>query len=259
MFFDGIVQNSQNNQPIENASVAANLTTDPAGGPSTISAVTASDGSYSLTGATSGPYQIRISFPGFTTVTLSPITFASPADPATITLLTVYASSTNVSTYGFTNAELIRNLYSNLGLTNITDDTENTDYVVNQAIRDAEQTVWSRLNKYFEVDKMKGNPWIESRTTWIACYYLSKRRGNEHYFQDNFEGALTELNAMNSGELTPPVEIPLRDHTYPSMSNLMIDEWFSVSKTRVLPQTSVGGPHPNQNLAYSNLWAWGWF
>jgi hypothetical protein len=161
-----------------------------------------------------------------------------------------------VATYGFTSRTLIESLYSQLGLTNILDDLTDSTDVINQFIRDAEQTVYSRLNQYFNYTDMVGNAFIESRTTWIAAHLISKRRGNEHYFEDMYEDALREIDAIATGELPPPVDIPLRDYSYPAMSNFTVDDRFGIAKLRVRPTISYGGPCVDQDISYGFFWGW---
>ncbi|GAG29995.1 unnamed protein product, partial [marine sediment metagenome] len=138
-----------------------------------------------------------------------------------------------VSPVGFTDESMITRLYSSAGLSNILDDVSGTDEddVISQVIVDAEQTVISRLSQWFDPDDMVTNNWVNSRTTWIAAHFLSMRRGNEHYFEHLYQEAITELNAMASGELQPPHDIPLRFESTASMANYKIDERFGVAKT----------------------------
>ena len=168
--------------------------------------------------------------------------------------------------YGFTNRQLIEVLYAEKGIINIIDDVDDitvdvngftdADNVIRRFIKDAEQTVFIRLSNFFAAIDMVDHPWVCSRTTWIAAHYISKRRGNEHYFEDLYTEALRELDAMATGELTPPIDIPLRNHTYPAMTNYTIDERFAVSKIRVRPTISVGGPYPGQDTTFGYFWGW---
>lgn len=162
-----------------------------------------------------------------------------------------------VSTHGFTTEAMIIALYAQLGFDNILDDVTGAaeDAVIDQFIRDAEQTVRSRLTM-FDPDDMVGNQWIESRTTWIAAHYISKRRGNEHYFEDMYVEAMRELDAIATGELPAPMDIPLRAHTYPAMTNFTIDERFAVAKIRVRPTISIGGTYEGQDTTFGYFWGW---
>ena len=162
--------------------------------------------------------------------------------------------------YGFTSLELIRQIYSVKGYSNLLADlggnSADEANVVDQAIRDAEETMMVRLGQYFEPGHCVGNRFITSRATWIAAYYVASRRGNEHYFQEKYEEAMRELDAIAQGQLPPPPEIPLRAQLMPAMTNFTIDENFGVQKNRVRPTISVGGTYPNQHIAYGYVYGW---
>jgi hypothetical protein len=160
--------------------------------------------------------------------------------------------------YGFTNEANIEALYSTNGYNNILDDLSAGDKtkIMSQIIYDAEQTIIVRLNRFYAPAELANSEWVKSRATWIAAHLLSKRRGNEYYFADLYEDALREVDAIATGELPPLPDIAQRDYTYPSMSNLIVDEYFISAKLRVRPHISVGDTYPNQDIAYS--WIWGW-
>ena len=164
-----------------------------------------------------------------------------------------------VDPIGFTDLRAIEDLYGELGVDNILDDTDmvieqngRTHYqnVVNSVIVDAEQTVILRLSKWFCADALVGNQWVWSRTRWIAAYYLSQRRGNEHYFEPKYMEAMRELDAIATGEIPPPSTIALKFNSLPSMSNQCVDERFYLHKLRVQSSVSVGGTYPGQDTNY---------
>lgn len=162
-----------------------------------------------------------------------------------------------MAVYGFTDQDKMSRLYGTQGFGGITDDAdEDFDEIIDQIIEDAENTIVLRLSQYFNPTDMVGDPWVTSRCTWIACHLISHRRGNEHYFEALYTQAMEELNAIATGQIPPPIGIPLRDHSYPSMSNHIIDERFAVHKIRVRPEISVGGPNPNQDISFGYFWGW---
>ena len=164
-----------------------------------------------------------------------------------------------VTPLGYTDYRSIEDLYGHLGLENILNDNDQevepnglTHYenVVNAAIVDAEQTISLRLSPWFTKEQLVGDQWIWSRSRWIAAYYLSQRRGNEHYFEAKYQEVMRELDAIATGEIAPPSCIPLRANSLPSMSNLEIDDSFFLHKTRVQSTISVGGTYPGQDINY---------
>ena len=175
---------------------------------------------------------------------------------------------------GFTDYDRIINLYGNMGiLASLNDLDDNVvvytrpgdgvtfterQLVVRSFINSAEQTIMIRLSQFYDKDEplLANNPWIKDRSTWMAAYLLSKRRGNEHYFHDNYMDAERELDAIATGELPPLPDIPLRAYSIPSMSNLVVDERFISQKIRVNQFISVGGTYDGQPIAYHRLWDW---
>lgn len=164
-----------------------------------------------------------------------------------------------VTPHGFTTYRAVQDLYGELGIENILDDVDReveenglTHYenVVNSVIVDAEQTIILRLSKWFKPGDMVGNQWVWSRTRVIAAYYLSQRRGNEHYFEPRYMEAMRELDAIATGEIPPPSTIPLCATSIPSMSNQCVDERFHLHKLRVQSSVSVGGTYPGQDTNY---------
>ena len=169
-----------------------------------------------------------------------------------------------VEPLGFTTCRAIEDLYGELGLHNIlcdfkdgeegrrVEDNGRTRYenVLNGSIVDAEQFIVIRLSRWFDKAAMVGDQWVWSRARWIAAYYVSKRRGNEHYFESGYMEAEAELDAIATGEIPPPDMIPLRANSLPSMSNLEVDDTFYLHKLRVQSTISVGGTYPGQDINY---------
>ena len=173
------------------------------------------------------------------------------------TLDPIGSSGCSRTPYGFTTLQCISNLYGSRGYENILADTgANEEQVINGFIVDAEQTVMSRLSKFHDYQDMVGDSYINSRTTWIAAYLLSKRRGNEHYFEDLYNEAMRELDAIAAGELPPVATIPQRAAIIPAMSNQIVDDRFGASKLRVRDFISVGGTYPGQHVARGYFWGW---
>ena len=165
-----------------------------------------------------------------------------------------------VTPEGFTDYRAVQDLYGQLGIENILCDADNViderngltvyENTVNSVIVDAEQTVLLRLSKWFCAADLIGDPWIWSRTRWIAAYYLSQRRGNEHYFESKYMEAIRELDAIATGEIPPPKNLRLSFNSLPSMSNQCVDERFYLHKLRVQSSVSVGGTYPGQDTNY---------
>lgn len=72
--------------------------------------------------------------------------------------------------------------------------------------------------------------WIRRRASYIACYFLSMRRGNPRQFGDRYDEILSELEAIAMGPGIPgnPIvpRVPLRKTFTPSYINPEIDDRF---------------------------------
>jgi hypothetical protein len=137
-----------------------------------------------------------------------------------------------------------------------------SDYTADETApgNDAEiqQTVWDDiciaatdevnfyLLRFYESIDLQRNSWVRTRATWIAAHLLSLRRADPGYFQDMYDKALAQLDAIN--ESRPVPRMNLKQEFTPSMSNMHVDDRFRIRKIRVEPTTSVGGVSSRQDL-----------
>lgn len=165
----------------------------------------------------------------------------------------ISGSYDDVPVYGFTTEARVKALYGQKGWTYIFEDASGGDktLIFRGLLADVEQSIITYLGQYFDPEDMKNSRWIQTRATWMLAHMVSKRRGNEHYFEDLYESALRELTAMATGEIPPPQDIPLRTYTLPTMSNFVMDDRFRSAKIRVVPHISEGETYPGQNVAHS--------
>jgi glycerophosphoryl diester phosphodiesterase len=173
---------------------------------------------------------------------------------------TPVTASQDIGDYQFTNEDALARLYSQVGLDAVFsafDETEEDNYLNDKAC-DAEQTIIIRLSRFFTPEEMANSKWIQSRATWILAYLVSHKDGQEHYFSSLYEMAMRELDAMATGEIPPDINIPLRDSSYPSMSNMTMDEKFGGQRLRVHKTISVGGSYADQHFVFGHLYS-GWF
>ena len=102
------------------------------------------------------------------------------------------------------------------------------------------------LINFHEPADLYGSRWVRTRTTWIACYYLSMRRGNPGYFKTLYEHAIDDFGKIN--ESRPVPRLALNSSFTPALSNIRIDDRFLVAKERVEPTISTGGTSSRQHL-----------
>ena len=108
--------------------------------------------------------------------------------------------------------------------------------------------------RYSPVDLVDSR-WVRSRAAWIGAYLLSQRRGNPALFLDRFDEITDELQRVADGRILIP-RLPTRENFAPSMSNLVIHDYFNVHKIRVHPSISVGGAGANQDISPVYPWEW---
>lgn len=128
-----------------------------------------------------------------------------------------YVSDTRVNntTYLLTSVTEIQRLFSSLGIKLHTDDLDTGDpnyddennpeatsenYLVELCQR-ATSHVMTRLAPRYTIDKVYQNPRLREIATYWAAYKLSRRRGNEPVYEEEYIEAMDELDQFRKGEL----------------------------------------------------------
>lgn len=157
----------------------------------------------------------------------------------------------------YTTQAEIRRLYGQLGQQNIVQDLNSTDLQAmwTELCSDASDIVNQYCLVFYNASDLANSRWVRVRTTWIAAYLLSQRRGNPALFGVRYEQIIEELLMVLNGEIQIP-GLPTRNDFTPAMSNLNVDDRFHTMKLQVSPFISTGGSYPNQH-AFSN-WPWEW-
>lgn len=165
---------------------------------------------------------------------------------------------TSALTYTHTSVQQIKDLYGeeafNLALHKMGDTTSRDRFmslVIDDATTEVDMYLWQR---YDQAD-YTSSPWVQSRTTWIAAHNLSVRTAQPGYFQSMYEKAIDDLERVKDGELSIP-DVPLRSNTFPSMSNIVIDDAYGEQRQRVQQTTSVGETYPDQHVRYNLYFPW---
>ncbi|MHA1663251.1 MAG: phage protein Gp36 family protein [Candidatus Thorarchaeota archaeon] len=158
-------------------------------------------------------------------------------------------------TYHVTQDEM-EEIYSETGLMLRMDDVDPDDFTITlDNIRlDATETINSYLfNKYDESD-LTSSRWVRRRTAFIACYFLSIRRGNPAQFLTQYEDARADLEDVMNGKLFIP-GVATNENYAPVMSNFAMIERYRMPM-RVRTELSVGGTYGRQFQAYSIPYMW---
>lgn len=108
---------------------------------------------------------------------------------------------------------------------------------------------------FYEAEDLANSRWVRTRAAYVAVYFLSQRRGNPALYQLRFEQIMQELMMVLQGIIQIP-GLATRNDMTPAMTNLTVDDNFSVQKLRVQPAISTGGTYSNQHTAYR--WPYEW-
>lgn len=95
--------------------------------------------------------------------------------------------------------------------------------------------------------------WVVNEwATYIACHWLSRRRGNPALFKDEYDEAISELKQIKAGQLNLE-ELAERNPGWPSWSNTRVDFRYPLKKIRVerpiSEQSPTSGLPRNRDIA----------
>lgn len=134
----------------------------------------------------------------------------------------------------FTTIEEIERLFSEVGVELRLDDGSDTaptllvpsplykGTIIDEIISDASEFIWQYTwTRYLET-QLTNNKWVRRRATYIACHFLSMRRGNPGQFIDRFELIKEELQLVYSEILHIP-DATVSVSSKPVISNHVID------------------------------------
>lgn len=120
--------------------------------------------------------------------------------------------------------------------------------VLDDFIIEASDTVYAYTQHLYNELDLAGNRWVRFRATVIACYLLSRRRGDPGLYEDLYQHNLDMLKQIKEMEMRIP-RLGYKDDLTPAMSNLRVDDRFRLSKIRVESQISNGGTSGRQALS----------
>lgn len=156
--------------------------------------------------------------------------------------------------YSFTSREELERLLSEDGLLLHTDDSEDSEEVIDEIEERATGRVKQELNRAFDDIDLSNSPRIREIATIIGCYLISIRRGNPSLYSEQYMEAMVDLERIASGELYLS-ELPRSSNTAVVAQNVSSDNRFPFTPIRVDVITStrtVGGQFLNRNLPF--LW-----
>lgn len=141
-----------------------------------------------------------------------------------------------------TSKEEIEALFSSEGVENHLEDIVDNDLVIDQIVVQASETCLLYLRTQYSEESCAENPWVRQQATYIACYFLSIRRGNPSLYTDLYAQALVYLEQVRDGELNPG--IPSKPRAV--VQTPMLDSRFIQPKR--VNTTASTRVYPRQNL-----------
>jgi len=96
--------------------------------------------------------------------------------------------------------------------------------------------------------------WVRERATYIACYFLSFRRGNPTLFQYQYEEALKELEEARDNLIF--LDVPQTSGVRPLAYNILHDNRFNITPIRVIPATSSRMGRGQLSAFTTPFWWW---
>jgi phage gp36-like protein len=153
-------------------------------------------------------------------------------------------------------------VYSTLGINlRLDDDEDDTvdateETYLDEMIENATDVINQYALHFYTATELAESRWVRSRATWIACYLLSRRRGNSAQFVDEYNAIIAELELVRRGQFFIP-RLKTYDDFLPCHSNLKIDRRYSREKIRVDSITSTGGSYSGQQQEH--IWPHDYF
>jgi hypothetical protein len=112
------------------------------------------------------------------------------------------------------------------------DDVSDDEDVRLEVRERATGTVKAKLNKLYADVDLEKSPWVRHRTTMIACYYLSIRRGSVSIYESQYFEALADLDKLLDGDYYLE-ELPISNSSPLLVQNYRIDNRYPLTPVRV--------------------------
>lgn len=158
-------------------------------------------------------------------------------------------------TYFTSEAEIVE-VMGEAGIAMRMDDVDPEDYdtTLNRIMADATDTVKLYLSGRYSVADLDASDFIHRRCTFIACYYISRRRGNPGQFREMYEEARGDLEEIRDGDLILP-DTPVSSDMTPALSNFTMDARFR-QPMRVRTELSTGNTAGADFIAWNFPFEW---
>lgn len=129
-------------------------------------------------------------------------------------------------------------------------DSSVQDQMLEDVIMDATDTINQYCLPIYPETELAKSRWVARRAAYLACHFLSERRGNPSQYQARADKIETELERVLETNLLIP-RLHTRNEITPAMSNLIVDDRYCDAfegKLRVQRGSMVGQEYPEQHL-----------
>ena len=135
----------------------------------------------------------------------------------------------------YTSQEEIERIYSEDGVYQ-----QLADLIDNEFLIELIERATSKVNQYlgglYTYENLASSVWIREKATYIACHFLSIRRGNPTLFQYQYEEALADLQDARDNLVF--LDIAQSSGVRPLGFNVLHDNRFTITPIRIIPATS---------------------
>jgi hypothetical protein len=147
----------------------------------------------------------------------------------------------------YTSQTEIERIWSANAVTLRTDEIGSTTDYWDEVNEEATDIVNLYASIWYEESDMYSNRFVRRLATWIGCYLVSLRRGDPGQYYAQYERVIDILEKIQKGILQIP-RLGTRADITPALSNMRVDDRFSINKVRVQPSVSTGGTSSRQDL-----------
>lgn len=173
---------------------------------------------------------------------------------AALTSPIVYSPSYS-GTWFTSQAEMERE-FSVAGVSNRTNDFSGGDVttLMNEIIVQATYESKAVLNQLFEDVDLAAHPWVRRRSTLIACYLLSIRRGNDSEYYNQYLDAIADFQDLIDGRYN--IGLAVTGGCRAAMINVATDNRLSFAPIRVDTVSSTSSTQGVNFPKYYTPYVW---
>lgn len=153
---------------------------------------------------------------------------------------------------GYTCPTCMERLFSSTGIALRLDDGLDEpaqDQILDDCILDATDLINQYCLPIYPESELAKSRWVSRRACYLACHFLSQRRGNPAQYQSRHDEIVAELAKVQRTDLHIP-RLKVRSEITPSMSNLIVDDRYFQQNIRVSQTSMVGDSYDKQHRDY---------